>query len=96
VSGTLTTGYEVHRIIILAVVGAVMAIGTTHMLTTASHAMRSAHTAARLLRCDADALDRYDAAAPTDPAVACAGIARRLQAETGAGEAAVAPAPSGQ
>jgi hypothetical protein len=86
----------VHRIFILAVVGAVMAIGASHMLTAASHAITSAHTAARLLRCDATALGRYDAADPNDPTGACAGIARRLQAETGAGDAAVAPVPPGQ
>jgi hypothetical protein len=50
----------------------------------------------RLLRCDAVALSRYDAADPTDPTAHCAGIARRLEAQTGAGEAAVAPATPGQ
>ncbi len=85
-----------HRIFILAVVGAVMAVGTSRMLNTASHAITSAGTAAALLRCDATALDRYDAEDPNDPTAQCAGIARRLEAETGAGEAAVAPAPPGQ
>jgi hypothetical protein len=66
------------------------------MLTTAEHAITSAHTAARLLRCDAVALDRYAAADANDPTGSCAAIAKRLQAETGAGEAAVAPAPPGQ
>ncbi len=96
VSEMLTTGYEGHRIFILAVVGAAMAVGTTRMLHTASHAIRSARTGAALLRCDATALDRYDAEDPNDPTGQCAGIAKRLQAETGAGEAAVAPAPAGQ
>ena len=66
---------------------------------TAGHAVTAAHTAAGLLRCDATALDRYDAADSTDggdPTAPCAGVAKRLQAETGAGEAAVAPAPPGQ
>ena len=55
------------------------------------HAVGDARTAAKLLRCDATALDRYDAADPTDltdPTARCAGIARRLRAKTGAGEAA--------
>jgi hypothetical protein len=86
----------VHRIFILAVVGVVMAVGTSRMLNTASHAITSAHTAATLLRCDATALDRYDAEDPNDPTGPCAGIARRLEEETGAGEAAVTPAPPGQ
>jgi hypothetical protein len=89
----------VHRIVTLAVVGVLMAVAASHALTTASHAVRSARTAADLLRCDATALDRYDAADPTDPTdptAPCAAIAKRLQAETGAGEAAVAPAPPGQ
>ena len=85
-----------HRIFILAVVGVVMAVGTSRMLKAASRAITSAHTAATLLRCDATALDRYDAEDPSDPTGRCAGIARRLQLETGAGEAAVAPAPPGQ
>ncbi len=45
-----------------------------------------------------DCRSRYDAADPTDsidPTAPCAGIAKRLQAETGAGEAAVAPALPG-
>ena len=90
-----TRGYAMHRIVILAVVGALAAVAASHMLTTAGHGIAAAHTAARLLHCDAMALDRYDAATPTDPTAACAGIAKRLQAETGAGEAAVAPAPRG-
>jgi hypothetical protein len=88
----------VHRIVVLAVVGVLMAVAGSHMLGTARHAVTAAHTAAGLLRCDATALDRYDAADPTDsadPTAPCAGIAKRLQADTGAGEAAVAPAPPG-
>jgi hypothetical protein len=76
-----------------------MAVAASHMLTTGAHAVRDARTAAGLLRCNATALDRYDAADPadlTDPTAQCAGVAKRLQAETGAGEAAIAPAPSGQ
>jgi hypothetical protein len=89
----------VHRIVVLAVLGVVMTVAASHMLSTASHAVRDARTAANLLHCDATALDRYDAADPTDstdPTAPCAGVAKRLQAETGAGEAAVAPAPPGQ
>ena len=85
-----------HRIIILAVVGTLAAVAASHMLTTARHSIAAAHTAARLLRCDAVALDRYDAANPTDPTGACAGIARRLQSETGAGGPADAPAAPGR
>ena len=51
---------------------------------------------AKLLHCDAAALNRDDAADSTDPTAACAGIAKRLQAETGAGEAAVVPATPGR
>jgi hypothetical protein len=86
----------VHRIVILAVVGTLAAVAGSHMLTTARHSIAAAHTAARLLRCDADALNRYDAADPTDPTAPCAGIAKRLQAQTGAGEAAVAPSAPGR
>ncbi|HEY2319861.1 MAG TPA: hypothetical protein VGH67_16265 [Solirubrobacteraceae bacterium] len=68
----------------------------SHMLRTAGHSIAAAHSAARLLRCDAVALDHHDAADSTDPAASCAGIAKRLQAETGAGEAAVAPGTPGQ
>ena len=88
-----------HRIVALAVIGALVVVAASHVLRTASHAITDARTAAGLLRCDATALDRYDAADPTDandPTARCAGIAKRLQAETGAGEAAVAPAPPGQ
>ncbi|HEY2259078.1 MAG TPA: hypothetical protein VGH45_05170 [Solirubrobacteraceae bacterium] len=85
-----------HRIVILAVAGTLAAVAASHMLTTARHSIAAAHTAARLLRCDAVALDRYDAADPTDPAGACAGIAKRLRAETGAGAAADAPATPGR
>ena len=88
-----------HRIVVLGVVGVLMAVAASHMLTTAGHAVTAAHTAAGLLRCDATALDRYDAADSTDgggPTAPCAGVAKRLQAETGAGEAAVAPAPPGR
>ncbi|HEY1565998.1 MAG TPA: hypothetical protein VGF68_03240 [Solirubrobacteraceae bacterium] len=88
-----------HRIVVLAVVGVLMAVAASHMLRTASHAVRAAHTAAHVLRCDATTLNRYDAADPSDgddPTAPCAGIAKRLQAETEAGEAAVAPAPPGQ
>ena len=88
-----------HRIVVLAVVGVLMAVAASHVLRTASHAVTDARTAAGLLHCDATALDRYDAADPTDatdPTARCAGIAKRLQAETGAGEAAVAPSPPGQ
>jgi hypothetical protein len=79
----------VHRIVVLAVVGVLMAVAASHMLTTARHAVTAAHTSANLLRCDATALDRYDAASANggDATAACAGIAQRLQAETGAGEA---------
>jgi hypothetical protein len=79
----------VHRIVVLAVVGVLMAVAASHMLTTARHAVTAAHTAASLLRCDATALDRYDAATANggDPTAACAGIAQRLQTETGAGKA---------
>jgi hypothetical protein len=89
----------VHRIVVLAVVGVLMAVAASHALKTASHAVKDARTAAGLLQCDARALDRHDAADPTDgsdPTAPCAGIAKRLQAETGAGEAAVAPVPPGQ
>jgi hypothetical protein len=89
----------VHRIVVLAVVGVLMAAAASHALTAASHAVRDARTAATLLHCDATTLDRYDAADPTDstdPTALCAGIAKRLQAQTGAGEAAVAPAAPGQ
>ncbi|HXD66031.1 MAG TPA: hypothetical protein VNV17_15520 [Solirubrobacteraceae bacterium] len=88
-----------HRIVVVAVVGGLMAVAASHMLTTASHAVRDARTAASLLRCDGTTLNRYDAADPADgqdPTAPCAGIAKRLQAETGAGGAAVAPAPPGQ
>ncbi|HTU95789.1 MAG TPA: hypothetical protein VMF14_08100 [Solirubrobacteraceae bacterium] len=88
-----------HRIVVLAVLGVLTAVAASHVLTTASHAVRDAHTAASLLQCDATTLNRYDAADPTDgddPTAPCAGIAKRLQAETGAGEAAVTPAPPGQ
>jgi hypothetical protein len=89
----------VHRIVIVVVVGVLTAVAVSRALTTASHVVRDARTAAKLLHCDATALDRYDVADPsdsTDPTARCAGIAKRLQAETGAGEAAVAPAPPGQ
>ena len=87
-----------HRIVVLAVFGVLMAVAASHMLTTASHAVRDARTAANLLRCDATALDRDDVADPADadPTAPCLGIVKRLQADTGAGEAAVAPAPPGQ
>jgi hypothetical protein len=85
-----------HRIIILAVAGTLATVAASRMLVTARHGIAAAHTAARLLRCDAVGLDRYDAADPTDPDGACAGIAKRLQAQTGAGEAADAPAWPGQ
>lgn len=87
-----------HRIVTLAVVGVLMAVAASHVLTTASHAVRDARTAANLLRCDATALDRGDVADPrsADQTAPCTGIAKRLQAETGAGEAAVAPVPPGQ
>jgi hypothetical protein len=87
----------VHRIVALAVVSVLMAVAASHMLTTARHAVSAAHTAANLLRCDATALDRYDAANPNDggdATAACAGIAKRLQLETGAGEATAGPAPA--
>jgi hypothetical protein len=89
----------VHRIVVLAVVGVLMAVAASHALTTASYAVNDARTAAGLLQCDARTLDRYNAADPTDvsdPTAPCAGIAKRLQAETGAGEAAVAPVPPGR
>jgi hypothetical protein len=89
----------VHRIVVVAVVGVLMAVAASHVLKAASHAVTDARTAAGLMQCDAGALDRYDAADPTDgsdPTAPCAGIAKRLQAETGAGEAAVAPVPPGQ
>jgi hypothetical protein len=91
----------VHRIVVLAVVGVLMAVAASHVLTTARHAVTAAHTAANLLRCDATALDRYDAADPADggdATAACAGVAKRLQTETGAGEgtAGSAPVPAGQ
>jgi type II secretory pathway pseudopilin PulG len=89
----------VYRIVVLVVVGVLTAVAVSHALTTASHAVRDTRTAAALLRCHATALDRYDAAGPadfTDPTARCAGVAKRLRAETGAGEAAVAPAPPGQ
>jgi hypothetical protein len=89
----------VHRIVVLAVAGVLMAVAAAHTLTTAARAVGDARTAAGLLQCDAKALDRYDAADANDgidPTAPCAGIAKRLQAETGAGEAAVAPAPPGQ
>jgi hypothetical protein len=89
----------VHRIVVLAVVGAVMAVAASHMLATASHAVRDARTAASLLRCDGTTLNRYDAADPADgddPTAPCAAIAKRLQAETGTGGAAAVPAPPGQ
>ncbi|MGZ4178506.1 MAG: hypothetical protein ACXVSE_16240 [Solirubrobacteraceae bacterium] len=91
-----TRGYVVHRIVLVAVLGTLAALAGSHMLATARHSIAAAHTAARLLRCEAVGPDRYDAANPTDPAARCAGVAERLQAETGAGEAAVAPAPPGQ
>jgi hypothetical protein len=89
----------VHRIVVLAVVGVLMAVAASHVLTTASRAVRDARTAASLLRCDGTTLNRYDAADPADgddPTAPCAGIAKRLQADTGTGEAAVVPAPPGQ
>jgi hypothetical protein len=89
----------VHRIIVLAVFGVLMAVAASQVLSTASHAVSDARTAANLLRCDATTLNRYDAADPADgedPTAPCAGIAKRLQAETGGGEAAVTPAPPGQ
>ena len=88
-----------HRIVVLTVVGALMAVVASHMLTTARHGLTAAHTAATLLRCDATTLARYDAADPADgggPTAPCAGIAKRLKAETGAGETTAAPAPPGQ
>ena len=87
-----------HRIVVLALAAVLAAVAASHVLSTAAHVVGDARTAAHLLRCDATALDRYDAADPadlTDPTAPCAGIAKRLQAETGAGEAAVAPAPPG-
>jgi type II secretory pathway pseudopilin PulG len=68
----------VHRIVALVVVGVLAAVAVSHALPVASHAVRDARRAARLLRCDATALDRYDAAHPTDvtdPTARCAGIA---------------------
>ena len=88
-----------HRIFTLVVVGVLTAVAASHVVRSASHAVRDTRAAANLLHCDAAALDRYDAADPTDstdPSAPCTGIAKRLQAETGAGEAAVAPAPPGQ
>ena len=88
-----------HRIIVLAIVAVLMAVAGTHALRSARHAVTAAHTAANLLQCDSDALDQYDPGSPTasaDPTAPCAAIAQRLQAETGAGEAAVAPAAPGQ
>lgn len=88
-----------HRIVTLAVLGVLIAVAASHVVRTASHAVRDARTAASLLHCNATALDRDDAADPadlTDPTAPCSGIAERLQAETGAGKAAVAPAPPGQ
>ena len=88
-----------HRIVVLAIVGVCMAVVVSHVLATASHAVTDARTAAGLLHCDATVLDRYNAAGPsdgTDPTAPCAGIVKRLQAETGAGEAAAAPVPPGQ
>jgi hypothetical protein len=87
----------VHRIVTLAVVGVLMAVAASHVLATARHAVTATHTAANLLRCDATAFDRYDAANPNDggdATAACAGIAKRLQAQTGAGEATAGPAPA--
>jgi hypothetical protein len=89
----------VHRIIVLAIVTVLMAAAGSHALRGARHEVSAAHTAVSLLRCDSDALDQYDPGSPTasaDPTAPCAGVARRLQAETGAGEAAVAPAAPGQ
>ncbi len=87
-----------HRIVVLALLGVLTAVAASHVLSTAAHVVRDARTAAHLLRCDATALDLYDAADPADltgPTAPCAGIAKRLQAVTWAGEAAVAPAPPG-
>ncbi len=88
-----------HRIVVVALVGVLMAVAGSHVLTAASHAVTDARTAAGLMQCDARALDRYNAADPIgggDPTAPCAGIAKRLQSETGAGEAAVAPAGPGR
>ncbi len=88
-----------HRIVTFAVVGVLMAVAASHLLTTASDAVRDARTASKRLHCDASALDHYDVADSsnsTDPTAPCNGIGKRLQAETGAGEAANAPAPPGQ
>ena len=71
-----------HRIVLLAILGTLAAVAGSHLLTTAKHSIAAAHTAARLLRCDAVALNRYDAAGSTDPTAACAGIAKRLEAQT--------------
>jgi hypothetical protein len=89
----------VHRIVIVAVVGVLVAVAAAEVAATASHAARDARTAAGLMRCNTAALDRYDVAdlaQALDPTAPCAGIAKRLQAETGAGAAAVAPVPPGQ
>ena len=88
-----------HRIVVLAVFGVLMTVAASHMLRRASHAVRDARTAAGLLHCDGTALNRYDPADTADdedPTAPCAGIAKRLQAETGAGEAVAAPVPPGQ
>ena len=85
-----------HRIVLLAVLGTLAAVAGSHLLTTARDSITAAHSAARLLRCDAVALNRADAAQSTDPMAVCAGIAKRLRAETGAGEAAVVPATPDQ
>jgi len=88
----------VQRIVVLALAAVLAAVAASHVLSSAAHTVRGARTAAHLLRCDATALDRYDAADSTDltdPTTPCAGIAKRLQAETGVGEAAVASAPPG-
>ncbi len=88
-----------HRIIVLVILCVLIAVAGAHALRAATHAVTAAHTAASLLQCDSQALNQYDPARPTasaDPTAACGGIAKRLQAETGAGEAAVAPAALGQ
>jgi hypothetical protein len=86
----------VHRIVLLAVLGTLAAVAGSHLLITAKHSIAAADSAARLLHCDAAALNRDDGADSTDPTAACAGIAKRLEAETGAGVAAVVPAAPGQ
>ena len=95
----LTGEVQVHRIVVLAALGVLTAVAASHVFTTASHAVRDARTAGSLLRCDATTLNAYDAADPADgndPTASCAGIAKRLQAQTGGGGAAVTPSPPGK